>query len=84
MLTREGTVALFLAVSLAAGAIAAAAADIPALSVFLGLVTVPVALYAALAAPLIAVALALGAACAGAAVIGYWIFVLLTALQGAS
>jgi hypothetical protein len=84
VLTREGTVALVLALGLAAGAVAAAVGDPPALSTFLGLITVPVALYAALAAPAIAVSLALGAAGAGVVVIGYWIYVLITALQSAN
>lgn len=70
MLSREGAVALVLAVGLASGAVAAAVADIPALSIFLGMITVPVALYAALAESALAVALALGAACAGLAAIG--------------
>jgi hypothetical protein len=84
VLTREGTVALVLALGLAAGAFASAVGDTPALSIFLGLITVPVALYAALAAPAIAVSLALGAAGAGVVVIGYWIYVLITALQSAN
>jgi hypothetical protein len=84
VLTREGTVALVLATALAAGAVAAAVADIPALSIFIGMITVPVALYAALATPPIGALVALADGFAGVAVIAYWIYALIKALQGAS
>nr|MBA3788526.1 hypothetical protein [Actinomycetota bacterium] len=50
-------------------AVTASLADVPALGVFLGMITVPVALYAALATRRIGVPVALSAALAGIAVI---------------
>lgn len=70
--------------ALAAAAVTASLADVPALGVFLGMITVPVALYAALATRRIGVPVALSAALAGIAVIAYWIYVWVSALQGSS
>jgi len=47
----------------------------------LAIVTVPVALYAALATPTFGVPLALTAAVAGVAVVVYWIYLLLSELS---
>lgn len=83
MLSRDGAVSLVLATALTAAALATAVAEIPALSIFLGMVTVPVALYAALATRPIAMAVALADACAGVGVIVYSIYALIAALQTA-
>jgi hypothetical protein len=55
--------------------------EAPAVSVLLAVVTVPVALYAALATPTFGVPLALTAAVAGVAVVVYWIYLLLSELS---
>lgn len=55
-----------------------------AVTASLGMTTVPVALYAALATRRIGVPVALSAALAGIAVIAYWIYVWVSALQGSS
>jgi hypothetical protein len=69
---------------LAVAALVASLAGIPALGVFLGMITVPVALYAALATRPAGVPVALSAALAGIVVIGYWIYILMSALRDAS
>jgi hypothetical protein len=82
--TRQGvttTVPLFVAAALAVVAVSLTFAEAPALSVFLAVVTLPVALYAALAAPRFAVPLALAAAVAAVGVVGYWIYVLISAIS---
>jgi hypothetical protein len=55
--------------------------EAPALSVLLAVVTVPVALYAALATPTFAVLLAITAAVTGVAVVAYWVYALISALS---
>ncbi|MEJ7567156.1 MAG: hypothetical protein WKF41_02725 [Gaiellaceae bacterium] len=55
-----------------------------AVTASLGMITVPVALYAALATRRIGVPVALSAAFAGIVVIAYWIYVWVSALQGSS
>jgi hypothetical protein len=56
-------------------------AGAPAVSVLLAVVTLPVALYAALGAPTVAVPLALAAAAAAVGVVGYWIYALISAIS---
>jgi hypothetical protein len=67
---------------LAAAAVTATFAEAVGLSLLLALVTIPVALYAALATSRLAVPLALTAAAAGA--IAYWIYALISALAKSS
>jgi hypothetical protein len=74
-------VSLFIAAGLATAAVIATVVEAPALGVLLGVVTVPVALYAALATPAFGVPLALTAAVAGVAVVVYWIYLLLSELS---
>jgi hypothetical protein len=77
-------VPLFVAAALAAVAVSLTLADRPTLSVLLAVVTLPVALYAALAAPRFAVPLALAAAGAAVGVVGYWIYALISAISKGS
>jgi hypothetical protein len=77
-------VPLFVAAALAAVAVSLTFAEAPALSVLLAVVTLPVALYAALAAPRFTVPLALAAAVAAVSVIGYWIYELISAISKGS
>jgi hypothetical protein len=74
-------VSLPAAVGLAAAAITATLVEAPGPSLLLALVTVPVALYAALVAPRLAVPLALTAVVAGVGVVIYWIYALISALS---
>ena len=69
-----------IATGLAAAAVTATFAEAVGLSLLLALVTIPVALYAALLAPKLAVPFALAAAAAGVGVIAYWIYALISAL----
>jgi hypothetical protein len=74
-------VSLVVAAGLATGAVAATLVEAPAVSVLLAVFAVPVALYAALAAPRFAIPLALTAAVAGVGVVVYWIYTLISALS---
>jgi hypothetical protein len=74
-------VSLIVAAGLATAAVAATLAEAPAPSVFVAVITVPFALYAALAAPRFAVPLALTAAAAGVGVVIYWIYTLISLLS---
>ena len=74
-------VPLLVAAALAAAAVSLTFAEEPALSVLLAVVTLPVALYAALAAPRFAVPLALVAAVVAVGVVGYWIYELISAIS---
>jgi hypothetical protein len=74
-------VPLFVAAALAGVAISLTFAEAPALSVLLAIVTVPIALYAALAAPRLVVPFALAAAFAAVGVVGYWIYVLISVIS---
>ena len=73
---------LTIAAVLSVAAVAASLAGVPALGVFLGMITVPFALYAALATERTGVPVALGAALTGVTVIVYWIYVWVSALRG--
>ena len=77
-----GVAALVIALVLATAAVVAAFAGAAGISVFLGLVTVPAGLYAALAARSIGVVVALGTAVVGAAVIVFWAYTLVSAISG--
>jgi hypothetical protein len=74
-------VPLVVAAGLATAAVAATLAEAPAAGVFAAVITVPFALYAALAAPRFAVPLALAAAVAGIGVVIYWIYTLISLLS---
>ena len=74
-------VPLFIAVALAAAAVTCTVAEAPGMSVLLAVVTLPVALYAGLAAQRLAVLFALAAAVAAVGVVGYWIFALISVLS---
>ena len=74
-------VSLVVATGLATAAVAATLVEAPALSVLLAVITVPFALYAALAAPRFAVPLAVAAAVAGIGVVVYWIYTLISVLS---
>ena len=74
-------VSLVVAAGLATAAVAATLAEAPAPSVLAAVITVPFALYAALAAPRFAVPLALTAAVAGVGVVVYWIYTLISLLS---
>jgi hypothetical protein len=74
----SGSRALALAVALALGATLAARAERVALSVFLGLVAIPVGLYAALAVQRVLIVLAVATVLTGAAVISFWIYEFVT------
>jgi hypothetical protein len=75
---------VFVAAALAAAAVTSTFAEAPALSVLLAVVTLPVALYAAFAAPRFAVPLALAAAVVAVGVVGYWIYALVSLLAKSS
>ena len=74
-------VSLVVAAGLATAAVAATLAEAPAPSILVAVITVPFALYAALAAPRFAVPLALTAAIAGIGVVIYWIYTLISLLS---
>ena len=61
--------------------VAATLAEAPAPGVFAAVITVPFALYAALAAPRFAVPIALTAAIAGIGVVIYWMYTLISLLS---
>ena len=72
------------AAAVACAAVVLALADVPALSMLLALVGLPIGAYAALAAPSRAwIAMGLAALTADLVVLGYWAYVLFDALQGA-
>jgi hypothetical protein len=74
--------AVVVATCLAAGAVAAALAGSAGLSVFLALITLPVALYAALAAPRGGLPIALAAALTGVGVMIFWGYTIVSAISG--
>ena len=74
-------VPLGLAVALALGATVGSVLGQPAPSIFLGLIAIPVGLYAALATERVLVPVALAAAMVGASVIGFWIYELVVAIS---
>jgi hypothetical protein len=67
--------------SLAVGAVATAVAEAATVSMFLAMITVPVGLYAALAAPRVVIPVALAVTVAG---IANWVHVFVSAIQGSS
>jgi hypothetical protein len=80
----EGRFALVIAAGLGTVSVAALLLGEAAISILSGLITVPVALYAALATRGIGTMVALAAALAGVAVIGLWVFIFVSAIQGSS
>jgi len=82
--TKSTIVVLALAIALALGASVGLVLEHPALSMFLGMIAIPIGLYAAVAAPSALVPLAVAAAVVGASVIVIWIYELAVALSKSS